>query len=164
MFYIFRSCGVRLSHWEMYTAESLSNIFLWLIDLFGEKPSPEILKGIVYDRACDLHPFINRLYSEGNSTAKAYKDLAFIVDIFHAENHTMPKCLLASPECMYHPHLEKFNNVSKMNTEIAEQSFNKLNPFKYITRKMTYARRLLYFKFLDESHNNRITKIKAIKF
>ena len=33
MCYIFRPCGIRLSHWEMYTAESLSNIFLYLLDL-----------------------------------------------------------------------------------------------------------------------------------
>ena len=162
MFYMFRSCGVRLSHWEMYTAESLSNVFLWMIDLFGEKPLPELLKEVVYDRACDLCPFVNRLANEGSVIAGNYKDLSYIVDIFHAEKHTMPKCELTSPNCEYHPHLEKFSYVKKMNTEIAEQSFNKLNPFKYITRKMTYARRLLYFKFLDDFHNSKITKIDAI--
>ena len=43
-----------------------------------------------------------------------------------------------------------------MNTEIAEQSFNKLNMFKYSTRKMTYSRRLVFLKFLDDTVNTMI--------
>lgn len=142
----------------MYTAESLSCIFLWLVDLFGETPSQDVINGIVYDRACDLHLFLKRLSKEGNIVAQRYKDLTHIVDIFHAEKHTKSKCVLSSPDCTYHPHLEKFQYVRSMNTEVAEQSFNRINPFKYITRKMTYARRLLYFKFLDDSYNERLSK------
>ena len=158
MFYIFRSCGVRLSHWEMYTAESLSGVFLWLIDLFGESPSTNMINGIIYDRACDLHPFLKRLSKEGNNAAKEYKKIIHIVDIFHVEKHIMSKCVLSSPECLYHPHLKRFQYVRNMNTEVAEQWFNRINPFKYITRKMTYARRLLFLKFLDDSYNERLSK------
>ena len=68
IFYIFRPCGIRLSHFEMYTSESLSDVFLFLIDTFGQ--SPKNLNGIVYDRACGLHPFIKRLSKEGNALAK----------------------------------------------------------------------------------------------
>jgi len=157
MFYIFRSCGIRLSHFEMYTAESLSSVFLWLVDVFGQIPSTDQIKGIVYDRACDLHPFFKRLSSEGNEIASNYMKLLHMVDIFHAEKHTMPKCVLTSPECKYHPFLDRFEFVGDMNTEVAEQSFNRLNPFKFITRKMTYARRLLFFKFLDDSYNKRLS-------
>ena len=39
MLYLFRSCGVRLSHCEMYTAESLSTVFSSLIDTFSCDPS-----------------------------------------------------------------------------------------------------------------------------
>ena len=88
-------------------AESLSGVFLWLIDLFGEQPSPDYIKGIVYDRACDLHPFFKRLSREGNVVAGAFEKLVHIVDIFHAEKHTMEKCVITSPECLYHPHLDK---------------------------------------------------------
>ena len=91
MFYMFRPCGIRLSHWEMLTAESLSSVFTWLIDLFGENPSDKELKGIVYDRSCDLHPFIERLARENNQIAESYSKLQFIVDIFHCEKHTQPK-------------------------------------------------------------------------
>ena len=47
------------------------------------------------------------------------------------------KCVLGHADCKYHPHLEKFNYVRSMDKEIAEQSFSRLNPFKYITRKMS---------------------------
>ena len=49
LFYYFRGCGVRISHVEMYTAESLSLVFTSLIDLFGSNPLPEDITGIIYD-------------------------------------------------------------------------------------------------------------------
>ena len=51
----------------MYTAESLSAVLIYFIDLFGEIPSPQELKGIVNDRACDLLPFVNDLLKKGTS-------------------------------------------------------------------------------------------------
>jgi hypothetical protein len=156
MMYMFRSCGVRLSHWEMYTSESLSTAFTCLVDLFAD--NPEALRGLVYDRACDLHPFVKRLAAEGNVYAKMFVNMPYIVDIFHAEKHTMAKCTLSHPDCEYHPHLAKHEAVRSMNTEIAEQSFSRINPFKYMTRRMTYGRRLVFLKLLDNYANERITQ------
>ena len=140
----------------MYSSESLSDVFLYLIDTFGE--NAEEIKGIVYDRACGLHPFINRLSNEGNISASYYKDLDFIVDIFHVGKHTEAKCNIGKVDCLYHPYLDKFQKVIDMNTEVAEQSFSILNRFKYSTRKMSYCKRLLFLKFIDHSHNKRLTK------
>ena len=140
----------------MYTAESLSHVFLSLIDLFGD--CMEELLGIVYDRACDLHPFVLRLAKEGNVHAEALSQLQYIVDIFHAEKHTRPKCVLGNDQCYYHPHLEKFEHVRKMNTEVAEQSFTHITPFKSITRKMRYGKRLVYLKLLDDYVNERMVR------
>ena len=100
MFYILRPCGIRLSHYEMYSAESLSNVFTYLIDIFGEDPRPCDLKGIVYDRACELHPFTCRLAREGNFAASKYQDLNYLVDIFHVEKHTQEKCILGNDNCI----------------------------------------------------------------
>ena len=157
MFYIFRSCGVRLSNYEMYTAESLSDIFKYLVDMFGEYPSLDDIKGLVYDRCCELKPFITRLADECNEIARRFLNLMYIVDIFHAERHTEPKCVLNSGSCEFHPHLPRFSNVRSMNTEIAEQSFREINMVKCTTRKMTYAKRMLFFKLMDHSYNNRIS-------
>ena len=162
MFYAFRPCGIRLSHWEMFTSESLSSVFTWLVDLFPSTPDLfTFLRGIVYDRACDLKPFIRRLAKEGNSVAAEYLKLQYIVDIFHCEKHTEPKCVLGNPACEFHPHLEEFLHVRNMNTEVAEQSFNLINPFKYMTRKMAYGKRLLFFKFLDEHYNTRLLRKRS---
>ena len=92
MFYIFRPCGYRMSRYEMYTAEALSSIFLYLLDIFGTNPTENGLNGIVYDRSCGLHPFLLRLGSAGNSVAGSYAQLNFVVDIFHVKGHTTEKC------------------------------------------------------------------------
>lgn len=152
MFYVFRPCGVRLSHAEMYTSESLSDVFIHLMDIF--ELHPELLKAIVYDRSCDLHPFLERLGREGNNMAARFAKLDYIVDPFHAKGHTTTKCDLSHPHCEYHPKLKKFDKYKGMNHEIAEQSFNVLNGYKYTTRKMSYSKRLLFFKFIDESANS----------
>ena len=160
MMYFYRSCGIRLSHWEMFTSESLSLVVSCLIDLFGVGNNSDDIKGIVYDRACELHPFISRLSSGGNLNVATFVNIPYIVDIFHAEKHSEPKCTLTHPDCFYHPHLEKFSNVRKMNTEVTEQSFSRINPFKFMTRRMSYGRRLLFLKFLDDHANNHIMKDK----
>ena len=54
MFYGFRPCGYRVFSSEMYTAESLSAVFLSLVDVFGDLESG-YLQGIVNDRACGLY-------------------------------------------------------------------------------------------------------------
>ena len=151
MFYLFRPCGIRLGNYEMYTAESVSDIFKYLIDLFGA--TPHLLTGVGYDRVCDLHPFIRRLAANGHEIAKRYADLLYLVDIFHVEKHVRPKCVLGDKECEYHPHLSKFDHIKGINTEVAEQSFKEINQYKCSTRKMTYAKRLLFLKFLDHSTN-----------
>lgn len=161
MFYVFRPCGIRISHGEMLTSESCSDVFVLLIDIFGKVPDPELLRLIAYDRSCDIHPFIARLSREGNEAASYYQNLKFVVDRFHVKNHTEKKCSLDSSECIYHPDLPQYSEYKNMNSEIAEQSFNILNKFKYITRKMSYSRRLLFFKFLDDTANTSIIMKKS---
>ena len=161
MFYVFRPCGIRISHAEMYTCESCSDVFVQLVDIFGENPDPKYLRLVAYDRSCDLHPFILRLSREGNEAAKNYASLDFVVDGFHVKKHTEDKCNIDSPACIYHPDLPRYSSYKGMNTEIAEQSFNRLNMVKYSTRKMTYCRRLLFFKFLDDTANTIIVGKKC---
>ena len=158
MFYIFRSCGIRLGHYEMISAESLSSVFTFLIDTFGTAPSIADIMGIIYDRACDLYPYIKRLADENNVAAIKFASLKYIVDVFHSEKHTQPKCTLAHPECKYHPDLAEFKEERNMNMNIAEQSFHLLNPYKHITRNMTYGKRLCLLKIIDDDYNSRLEK------
>ena len=158
MFYLFRPCGVRIAHREMLTAESLSLVFSTFFDIFTLSPAKDLIRTIIYDRACDLHPYLIRLAKEGNEAARHFAELNFIVDIFHAEKHTMPKCTIISPECKYHPDLPQYSYIRGANTEICEQSFHLLNPCKHITRNMTYAKRLCLLKFIDDDFNTRLVK------
>ena len=59
----------------MYTSESLTNVFTYLIDLFGDTPNPTVLRGVVYDRACDLLPFLCRLSKENNENQRESKEI-----------------------------------------------------------------------------------------
>ena len=155
--YLIRPCGIRISHTEMYTAESLCGVFTSLVEAFSDTPLADDIQGVVYDRACDLHPYLERLALEGNVGAARFKQLRFIVDVWHAEKHTMPKCDISHPDCQYHPDLNKFSDVRKMNTEICEQSFHCLNPFKHITRNMTYGKRMCLLKIIDSDYNSRLS-------
>ena len=82
----------------MYTSESLSTVLTCLNDVF--EGNMHQISGVVYDRACDLEPYIKKLGREGNECAKLFSVLRYIVDIFHAEKHTMPRCTLENPECL----------------------------------------------------------------
>ena len=156
MFYVLRPCGIRLSHFEMYTAESLSMVASSLIDIFGDDPKATDITGVVYDRACDLSPYLQKQSAEGNTVVRRFSSLRYIVDIFHCERHTMPKCVISSGECKFHPDLPEFADVRAMNMEVCEQSFHLLNPYKHITRNMTYAKRLCFLKILDNDYNTRL--------
>ena len=94
MFHVMRSCDIRLSQFEMYTAKSLSMVFLSLIDIFTAEPDQQQLTRIVCDRGCDLVPYLQRPSREGNVVAERYATLRYIVDIFHCEQHTQLKCVL----------------------------------------------------------------------
>lgn len=161
MLYLFRSCGIRIAHYEMYTSESLSSVFSSLNDTFAGEMND--ISGIVYDRACDLQPYLRKLAASGNDHAYMFANLRFIVDIFHAEKHTMPKCTIGDPQCLYHPDLEMFADVRKMNMEIAESSFHVLNCYKHSTRGLTYGKRLCLLKFVDDQFNLLQEKKRSLK-
>ena len=153
MFYFFRSCGIRLSHREIYYSEACSDVFVDLIDIFGVTPNVSDVSAIFYDRACDLKPFIDRLAANGNCAAGNYEKLDYVLDKFHASGHIEKYCVLNNSECKYHPDLPKFEKYRQVNTQVAEQSFNVLNMYKYTTRRMALSTRMMFFKFIDDSAN-----------
>ena len=59
-----------------------------MFDLFGETPSQDALRGVVIDRACDVHPYCKRLGREGHQVSRFYSEnLNWIVDPFHIKGH-----------------------------------------------------------------------------
>ena len=59
-----------------------------------------------------------------------------------------------NPNCLYHPHLAKFEEIWGVNTESCEQGFFRLNQYLELTRKMTQFKRNVLFWFVNECFNS----------
>ena len=82
------------------------------------------------------------------------KILIFLVDIFHVSKHTEEACMPPeNPNCLYHPHLPQFDEISGVNTESCEQGFKRLNQYFELPRKMTQFKRNVLFWFVNECFN-----------
>ena len=56
-----RPCGVIVNTVEMFTCESPTQVYLFLIMTFARGQDIQRLRYLGYDRACDLHPFLQNL-------------------------------------------------------------------------------------------------------
>ena len=68
-----------------------------------------------------------------------------------------------NPSCEYHPRLPKFQEISNANTESCEQSFRRLNRFKYVTKKLTENKRKFFFRDVNDEYNKRLEKKLKLK-
>lgn len=76
-----------------------------------------MLKYCGYDRACDLHPFIEGMSKKGGVVAKIIDEHAkFLVDKFLCIKHREPCMPLDNPKCVYHPDLQSFKVIHVTNT------------------------------------------------
>ena len=99
-------CGIIVNTVEMFTCESPTQVYLFLIMTFARGQDNQRLRYIRYDHACDLHPFVRNLERKGVFfLAKWLIDkVTFFVDYFHVSKHTEPCCMLPdNPMCTYHP-------------------------------------------------------------
>ena len=60
-----RPCGVIINTTEMYTCESPTQVYLFLVMTFARANDIDRLHYLGYDRAYDLHPFISNLEAKG---------------------------------------------------------------------------------------------------
>ena len=127
-----RPCGVIVNTTEMYTCESPTQVYLFLVMTFGHGDDIKRLRYLGYDRACDLHPFLCNVESRGGFFAKwLNRNVCFFVDSFHVAKHTEPCCMPPdNPKCRYHPSLPHLSEIHGVNTECAEQAFRWLNKLK----------------------------------
>ena len=163
---IVRPCGIVINWTEMYSHESLTQMYLFLIFTFDRGKDVERLKYLGYDRACGLHPFIRNLAERDVMFAKYFlKHVHFLVDRFHVSKHTEKCCIPVAnnPDCKYNPDLPEFEEVSGVNTECAEQAFRWLNKLKYSVRQMSRYRYNFFLHELINVHNRlRELKLKSI--
>lgn len=132
-----KPCGIITAVSEMYTCESSSQVFAFLLRTLSECAA---INYIGYDRACEFEPFWKKLAAKGNPGAQLLLNkLEFLVDIFHVIRHVNRKCmpLEDNSECRYHPHLPRFSNIHGVITEVAEQVFSWLRKLKSNVRHMS---------------------------
>ena len=160
-----RPCGIIVKAQEMYTCESCTQVYAFLLLTFGRTTDDLMrLKFVGYDRACDLHPFLSNLSKKGNVGAKILLDhVKFLVDIFHVMKHKEQCCMPPNnPKCRYHPHLETFKDIRGTNTESAEQSNRFLNRFKHMCKRMAEFKFKAFMWFVIKTHNELIEeRLKA---
>lgn len=148
-----KPCGIICAINEMYTCESLSQVFSFLLRNLEDVPS---IKFIGYDRACELKPFLHNLKSKENIGAEILLDqLEFLVDIFHIHGHVSKKCmpLEGNKHCEFHPKLPRFAEIHGANTEVAEQVFSWLGKFKSNVRKMSMHKFRFFIEDIIASKN-----------
>ena len=113
------------------------------------------LKYVGYDRACDLHPFLQNLRKKGNVGADILLNhVKFLVDIFHVGKHKELCCMpLDNVECRYHPNLDVFQVIHGTNAESTEQSNRFLNKLKHMSNRMGEFKFKVFLWFVIEKRN-----------
>ena len=161
MLALIRPCGIVVALTEMFTHESCTQVFLFLLrTFFSNADDMRRLKYLGYDRACSLVPYLKNQAQNGSAGAKLLiNNVKYLVDIFHVSKHTEPCCMpLDNPDCLYHPKLPTFREIHKTNTESCEQGFRRLNQYKQLTRKMTQFKGNILFWFVNEEFNTELEK------
>ena len=109
---ISKPCGIIVDQCEMYTCESPSQVFAFLLRAYDDKWNH--INYVGYDRACEFEPFLKNLAKKGNVGAEVLlQEIEYLVDTFHCIKHTARTCmpLENNPDCKYHPRLKKFENI-----------------------------------------------------
>jgi hypothetical protein len=142
---------------EMFTCESLTQVFLFLLRTFCDNTEDfQRLKFVGYNRACGLVPFLKNQHQNSSAGAKILlENVKFLVDIFHVSKHTEEVCVPPNnPKCKYHPFLPGFDAIRGTNTESCEQGFHRLNEYFKLTSKMLQFKYNILFWFVNERFNN----------
>ena len=158
---LIRPCGIVVNMTEMFTSESLTQVFLFVLCTFSQDIADiGRLKYLAYDKACGLVLYLRNQAKNGSAGATLLlQQVKFLVDIFHVSSHTEAVCMLPdNPKCQFHPHLSQFSEIKGVNTGSCEQGFRRLNQYFDMTRKMTQYKRNILFWFVNYSFNHDLEK------
>lgn len=109
-----RPCGIFVNTTEMYTCESPTQVYLFLVMKCARANDIDRLKYLGYDRACDL------TWRQRQHTPN--KHVMLLVDNFHVAKHTEPCCMPPdNPLCKYPPSLPPLTEIHGVDTECAKQ-------------------------------------------
>ena len=152
------ACGLFIGVRELYGSESLTQVHLFLLELFAkhEVPLPTVL---AYDDACHLLKFLKGAKRcSSRFTAWLLAKVKFVVDRFHWPNHKDEKF------CALNVNPKKCAELGpSTNTEAAEESFAWLARSKHLFRTMNESRYIFVQLRLMELRNRFLVKRRPLK-
>jgi len=149
-----RPCGTIIWWTELYTMESCSQIFTFLLKMIEDNCK---VKCVCYDRACEYVPFLRNLAKKKNVGAQnMLNNTLFMVDNFHVRKHKQIACMpppAVNPNNLYHPECTQFKEFSDVNTSIAESVFAWIKSLRRVVRLMTEEKFVFFVNTVIAKHN-----------
>jgi len=139
-------CGIFVRADELYRAESLSQVYLFVLSLLASLDGhlPNI---IGYDDGCHFGRFItNPIRMAFNALTRALGAIRVVIDRFHFRNHTDADC-----RAHYNPYDRP--ELKGVNTQICEESFSWLRGYSHIVRHMNKAHFMFFLLSMLDRHN-----------
>ena len=144
-------CGVIVLGDELYTSESISQVYGILTDFVSALSDKSKLKQILYDDMCHLKRFCDDPQrANQNEVTEVISRLSKHVDKFHFANHKDQWC---QDNC----NPDSVQELEGVNSQVCEQLFKKINAHKNC-RKMNEGRFSLFFLYQYDIHNLDIEK------
>jgi hypothetical protein len=132
---------------EFYGAESLGQRYFFLGEVFEAAPC---VTTIVHDDACHLRRYVASRAQQSNlAQTMAYPRVRYVVDRFHARNHTDARC---AGNCLA-TCAENVACMEGVNSSACEQYFSKLGRHKYVISKMGEATGAFFLNEVIELRN-----------
>lgn len=167
-----RPCGYIVGVREMFTCESCTQWLMFLLDIFSADVTSGRLKGIVYDRACELHPFVCNTYATACEDWGAPEQVEVLrklatntkmrLDRFHSKTHKPGKCQPPildtgelNPASKYHHSSPGMEELQGIPDSIGESVNRYLSSFAHSVSTMGRARFNLFIIVLCHMRNSR---------
>ena len=118
-----KPCGIVVSMTEMFTAESLSQVFLFILTTYCKETQSvddfQRLRYVGYNRACQLHPYLKNQAKNGSAGAQILLgNVEFLVDKFHCGKHTSFSCMPLITRCANITRLFQGSRIFKAQTQL----------------------------------------------
>ncbi len=150
------NCGVINGYREIFVAESLSQVGIFILDLITH--AIKLPKFLIYDNACHLESFFNNNdIAEKSERGRKIRDIDFVIDRLHIHNHVRADCHL-----YYNANL--YDELFKVNTVVCEEINFWLSGFKHCMKHMNATRFNFFLFIIMNTYNIEKLKLNKKKF
>jgi hypothetical protein len=143
------NCGIIISILPLCGAESLSQVFVHMVDLF-DTHGDVLPLNLAYDDGCHLRRFAELRKEVSAIAMKFWIMVGFriVIDRFHWKNHVKGHLY-----CQEHCNPSDNKDIEGANSEICEQSFRWFARHKYSVNHMSPARFLFFMLVIADKRN-----------